>query len=181
MAAPGLDEISTTTLRNRKMDKKLGAKASADVHKSGTHVPEKDFNTKKKETKAAGTGKPEKGSLAVVAKLPMPTGKSTPEAGAKTWEGSSEDWSSDYRGAKRKGISSDQWEGSAEDRISDNAGERRMKAAEPEKEAPSYKRGGSAFDNKPKTSHGFGHATANHDGKHRLSGHSGAHRIGKKR
>jgi len=181
MAAPGLNEISTTTLRNRKMDKKLGAKASADVKKSGTHVPEKDFNSKKKETAAAGTGKLEKGSLAVVAKLPMPTGKSTPEAGAKTWEGSAEDWSSDYRGAKRKGISTSDWEGSAADRLSDNAGERKMKAVEPEKEAPNYKRGGSAFDNKPKTTHGFGHTTAQNDGHHRLSGHSGAHRIGKKR
>jgi len=163
------------------MDKKLSAKASADVKKSGTHVPEKDFNSKKKETAAAGTGKPEKGSLAVVAKLPVATGKSLPEAGAKTWEGSAEDWSSDYRGAKRKGISSDQWENSAEDRLSDNAGERKMKASEPAKEGPDYKRGVSAFDNKPKTSHGFGHATAQNDGHHRLSGHSGAHRIGKKR
>ncbi len=181
MAVPGLNEISTTTFRNRKMDKKLGAKAAADVHKSGTHVPEKDFNTKKKETKAAGTGKPEKGSLAVVAKLPVETGKSTPEAGAKTWEGSSEDWSSDYRQAKRKGISTDQWEGSAADRLSDNAGERKMKAAEPEKEVSGYKQGVSAFDNKPKTSHGFGHTAIQNDGHHRLSGHSGAHRIGKKR
>ena len=42
--SPGLNEITTTTLRNRKMaDKALGKKASADIAKSGTHVPEKDF------------------------------------------------------------------------------------------------------------------------------------------
>jgi len=156
------------------MDKKLGAKATADIHKSGTHVPDKDFGTKKKESKAAGTGKPEKGSLASAAAGTDATEK-------KSWGGSPEDWVSDYRESKRKGISSDQWEDSASDRLSDNAGERKMKAESEKSEAPEYKSGGGAFTNKPKTSHGFGHTAVNHDGHHRMSGHSGAHRIGKKR
>lgn len=188
MGAPGLNEIATTTLRNRKMDKKLGAKAAADVKKSGTHVPEKDFSSKKKEVKAAGTGKPEKGSAATAMSLPMATGKSTPEAGVnitekKSWQGSPEDWRQDYHESKRKGISSEQWEDSPSDRLSDNAGERKMNAHASEKvhEAPDYKSGVSAFGNKSKTSHGFGHTAANHDGHLRNSGHGSAHRIGKKR
>src|SRR5258708_7906425 len=125
MTSPGLDEISTTTQRNRKM-KKSGAKAAiADVHKTGTHVPEKDFSSKKKEVAAVGTGKPEKGSLAVAKSLPTETGKSTPEAGGakdltppkKTWEGSPEDWSADYRAAKRRGKTVAEYEDSYHDRV----------------------------------------------------------------
>jgi hypothetical protein len=196
MAAPGLDEIATTTQRSRTMKfRKAGESANAkaafkDVAKSGTHVPAKDFSSKKKEVAAAGTGKPEKGSLAVAKSLPTETGKSTPEAGGskdlaapkKTWDGSPEDWSSDYKQSRRKGISVDQWEDSPSDRLSDNAGERKLRADESDKvqHVPEYKQGISAFANRPKEAHGFGHPSSARDGHLRNSGHSGAHRIGKK-
>lgn len=165
------------------MDKnKSGVKAALKTAQSGTPVPEKDFSSKKKIAKAAGSGKAEKGSAAVAAKLPTEAATSTPVPSEKKWEGSPEDWQKDYAASRRKGISVDQYEDSASDRISDNAGERRMKADEENKvqHAPEYRRGVSAFSNAPKQSHGFGHPTSARDGHLRNSGHSGAHRIGKK-
>lgn len=182
MASPGLDEITTTTLRNRKMGK-TASKATADVHKSGTHVPEKDFSSTKKEAAAAGTGGTKKGSLTVANSLPAPTATDTPVAPKKAWEGSSEDWSADYNASKRRGISVADHEDSARDRISDAAGERRMTADDSSKPqtAPGYKQGVSAFSNTPKAAHGFGHPASAKQGHLRCSGHGGAHQIGKKK
>lgn len=158
--------------------------AIADVHKTGTHVPEKDFSSKKKEAAAAGTGGTKKGSLTVAKSLPTESATSTPVAPEKkSWEGSSEDWSADYNASKRRGISVADHEDSARDRISDAAGERRMSADDSEKPqtAPGYKQGVSAFANSPKTAHGFGHPSSARDGHLRNSGHGGAHRIGHKK
>jgi len=101
------------------------------------------------------------------------------------YEGSSQDWTSDYNASRRKGISTEQYENSAEDRIADKAGEKRMrdkhgdKAAAPE--AGSYTAGASAFKNPPKTSHGYGHTGSQRDGHLRHSGHAGAHQLGKRK
>ncbi len=182
MAAPGLDEITTTTLRNRKMAKG-SPKAALKTAQTGTEVPAKDFSSKKKETAAAGTGKPEKGSAAVAKALPTESANSATVAPVKkTWEGSSEDWSADYSAAKRRGISTEDHEDSARDRISDAAGDRKFAADESEKiqHVPEYKKGVSAYSNSPKASHGFGHPASARDGHLRNSGHSSAHRIGKK-
>lgn len=183
MASPGLDEITTTTLRNRKMDK-TPSKAIATVHKTGTHVPEKDFSSKKKEAAAAGTGGTKKGSLTTAKALPTEQANSAPEAPVKkSWEGSSEDWSSDYKAAKQRGISVADHEDSARDRLSDAAGERRMAADDSDKPqtAPGYKQGVSAFSNAPKTAHGFGHPPSARQGHLRCSGSSGAHQLGKRK
>ncbi len=177
------------------MAKSGASKAIADVHKSGTHVPEKDFSSKKKQT-AADSGGAKKGSLAKAKSLPTEKANSAPVASdpkphqTKTyWEGSSEDWSSDYAGAKRKGQTVQQYEDSARDRLEDAAGERRMKADDSLKEddsrevqhAPDYKQGVSAFSNRPKSSSGFGHPPSACHGALRCSGHSGAHQVGKKK
>lgn len=87
MASPGLNEITTTTLRNRTMDKKefgpkkpaeeAGDKAALKTAQSGTPVAESDFSPKAKEELAAG-GDPDKGSMATTNKLPMPAGNSAP-------------------------------------------------------------------------------------------------------
>lgn len=182
MASPGLNEITTTTQRNRKMgkDKALASKAIKDVHKSGTHVPEKDFSTAKKE-KAAAKGKG--GSMTKAASLPMPSAVSTPVTSEnKKYEGSGEDWRQDYMGAKKKGITSEEYEDSARDRVEDAAGEKRMRAdsdgQKDDKETSNYHKGVSAFSNSPKSAHGFRGQTK--DGHHRNSGHPGAHRIGKR-
>jgi len=100
----------------------------------------------------------------------------------KKYEGSSEDWSADYHGARRQGKSVEQYEDSPRDRLADNAGERRFKGKDDpdEVKASGYKSGASAFTNHPKTSHGFGHGASHRDGHLRNSGHSGAHRIGRK-
>ena len=167
-----------------KKSESSNAKAGLKVAQTGTPVPEKDFSSKKKEAKAAGNGKSEKGSAATAKSLPMPTATSPPVAPEKkTWEGSSEDWSKDYNASKRKGMTVEQYEDTAEDRVSDAAGERRMKADESDKvqHAPEYKKGVSAFANQPKASHGFGHPTSARDGHLRNSGHGGAHRIGKRK
>lgn len=160
-------------------------KSIKDVHKSGTHVPAKDFSPKAKEAKATGNGKPEKGSAAVAAALPQPAATSTPVPKGK-WEDSGKDWSQDYNDSKRRGKTTDEYEGSAHDRIADAAGDRRMEADETKSESYSgptsegYKRGVPAFSNSPKASHGFGHPSSARDGHLRNSGHSSAHRIGKK-
>lgn len=182
MASPGLDEITTTTLRNRSMKDKAGSKAALKTAQSGTPVPETDFSPKKKEVKAAGTGKPEKGSLAVAKSLPTETATSTPVPAKKQWEGSSEDWSADYNAAKRRGKTTADYEDSPHDRIADAAGEKRMAGDDSDKvqTAPAYKKGVSAFSNSPKVSHGYGHPASAKDGHLRNSGHSSAHRIGKK-
>jgi hypothetical protein len=155
---------------------------------TGTHVPEKDFSTKAKTKAADGSGKPEKGSLATGSKLPTEGASSSPvpekvTEPKKVWEGSTEDWSKDYKEAKRKGISTEQWEDSAGDRISDAAGEKKFRDDDSDKvqHAPEYKKGVSAFANSPKTSHGFGHPASARDGHLRNSGHSSAHRLGKKK
>ena len=158
--------------------------AHKDVIKSGTHVPAKDFNSSKKEDKAAKGGK-----IASLKKSKGETATSAPVASVtpvqpdvRKYEGSSEDWSADYSAAKRRGKTVADYEGSAHDRIADAAGERKFKAEESSKvqHAPEYKQGVAAFANRPKAAHGFGHASSAHDGHLRNSGHSGAHRIGKK-
>jgi hypothetical protein len=191
MASPGLNEITTTTLRNRKMKDKAGPKDALKSAQSGTHVPEKDFSSKKAQAKATGNGKPEKGSMAVAKSLPTEKATSAPvasdpkphEVDVKKYQGSSEDWSQDWRGGKRKGMSAEDYDGTAKDRVEDAAGQRRFDADESEKvqHVPEYKKGVSAFNNSPKTSHGFGHPSSAKDGHLRNSGHSGAHRIGKKK
>lgn len=148
---------------------KDGAKALKDIHKSGTHVPEKDFSSSKKVAAAASGGK--KGSLITAEPYKEPEG----------YEGSMKDWSDDRRQAQAKGMSSDRWEDSAGDRIADKAGEKNLKAADKPKEASDYKPGVAAFSNSPKSSHGFGHGDGQKQGHLRTSGHSGAHQIGKKR
>jgi|ERR1700722_1017332 len=161
----------------------VGDKAALKTAQSGTPVPGKDFSSAKKESKAAGNGKPEKGSAAVAKALPTESATSTPvPSEPKKWEGSVEDWSADYNAAKRRGISVADHEDSARDRISDAAGERRMAADESNKikHVPEYKKGVSAYSNAPKASHGFGHPASARDGHLRCSGHSGAHRLGKK-
>src|ERR1700679_2379189 len=107
MASPGIDEITTTTLRNRKMgSKKANEKDALKTAQSGAPVPAKDFSSSKKEDKAAkGSG----GSLSKAQSLPVPTATDTP-VGKDKWEGSTEDWKSDYTGAKRKGISTADYE-----------------------------------------------------------------------
>lgn len=183
MASPGLDEITTTTLRNRKMDsKKPNAKGALKSAQAGTPVPEKDFSSKKKEAKA---DKPSsKGSMGTAASLPVPTAASTPAPTENKYEGSFKDMMQDSAAARRKGITADQYEGSPADRLADNAGEKRMREDDSSK-APDhpggYKQGVSAFSNTPKVSHGFGHPGSAKDGHLRNSGHSGAHRIGKKK
>ena len=167
-----------------KKSESSNAKAGLKVAQTGTPVPAKDFSSKKKEAKAAGNGKSEKGSAAVAKALPTESATSTPVATEKkTWEGSSEDWSKDYNASKRKGITVEQYEDSAEDRISDAAGERKFRSDDSDKvqHAPEYKQGVSAFANRPKASHGYGHPTSARDGHLRNSGHSGAHRLGKKK
>lgn len=166
---------------------KSGKKAIADVHKTGTHVPEKDFSSSKKVAAAAGTGGTKKGSMTTAKSLPKPTATDTPVASEpKKWEGSSQDWSSDYNAAKRRGVSVADHNDSARDRLSDAAGEARMKSeqSEPNEYGPStestYVKGRGAFSNPPKTSHGFGHPSSARDGHLRNSGHGGAHRLGKK-
>lgn len=169
-----------------KKDSTANSKAGLKTAQTGTEVPAKDFSSKGKEAKAAGNGKPEKGSAAVAAKLPTESGTSTPVPTDKKWEGSHEDWKQDYSDSKRRGKTTAEYEGSAHDRIADAAGERRMKADEDKSEsyakpAPSgHTQGTPAFKNSPKAAHGFGHPTSARDGHLRCSGHSGAHRIGKK-
>lgn len=163
------------------------SKAGTKVAQSGTPVPAKDTSSKAKETKAAGNGKPEKGSMAVVSKLPTESATSTPVPAKKDWEGSSEDWRQDYSAAKRKGISSSDYEDTASDRIADVAGERRMAADESKSDeyspraSSSHYRGIPASKNSPKNAHGFGHPTSARDGHLRNSGVAGAHRIGAKK
>jgi hypothetical protein len=181
MASPGLDEITTTTLRNRKMGKdKAGAKDALKVAQSGTPVPAGDASSKSTKDKAAkGSG----GSLSKVQSLPQPTATDTP-VGKDKWEGSAKDWQSDYAGAKRKGISTADYEDTASDRLADNAGQRRMESEDgtkAETHPSGYRQGVSAFSNTPKVSHGFGHPASARDGHLRCSGHSGAHQIGKKK
>jgi hypothetical protein len=157
---------------------KQGPKEALKEAKSGTPVAEKNFNSKKKEAKAAGsnTASAKKGSMTVALALPMAT-----DDGGK-YEGSYKDSAEDYHAAKRKGISSDDWENSARDRVADQAGEKRMRDDESAKvhDAPRHTPGVSAFANRPKASHGFGHPAHARDGHLRNSGHSGAHRLGKK-
>lgn len=171
------------------MDKnKSGEKNALKTAQSGTEVPQKDYSSKNKESKASSGGK---GGSAVLAKsLPTEKANSAPVASdpkphevKKTWEGSPEDWTSDYRQAKRKGISVDQWEDSPSDRLSDNAGERKMKSDDSDtvKHAPEYKQGVSAYSNSPKASHGFGHPASARQGHLRMSGSSSAHCIGRKK
>jgi hypothetical protein len=172
------------------MDKK-GSRAALKVAQSGTPVPQKDFSSKKKESKAAGTSGGSKGSMSVANNLPMPTANKAPEAGVKvtepkkTWEGSPEDWQKDYSESRRKGMKVSDYEDTASDRLSDNAGERRMQAEDSKADKPaaneSYKRGTPAFSNSPKTAHGFGHPSSARDGHLRNSGHPQAHRLGKKK
>lgn len=184
MASPGLDEITTTTTRNRKMGKKSGAKDALKVAQSGTPVPAGDASTKKKIDAAAGTVGTAKGSMTMAKSLPVPTATDTPVAKEK-WEGSHEDWKADYAGSKRRGISTDDYEDTPHDRISDAAGERRMSAEEDSKKAIAhpggYKKGVGAFSNTPKSSHGYGHPASARQGNLRCSGHSGAHQLGKKK
>ena len=101
------------------------------------------------------------------------------------YEGSHHDMMEDYATARRRGISVEDYEDSARDRIQDNAGEKRMRGKHDAKAAiknePSYKAGKSAFTNRPKVSHGFGHKETQKQGHLRLSGTSGAHRIGSKK
>ena len=158
------------------------AKDALKVAQSGTPVPAKDASSAKKEAKAAKGG-----PIANLAKSKGEMATSTPVASApepkKTWEGSSEDWSADYNAAKRRGKSTADYEDSAHDRIADAAGEKRMRADDSDKvqAAPQYKKGVSAFQNKPKAAHSFGHPPSARDGHLRTSGHSGAHQIGKKK
>jgi hypothetical protein len=156
-------------------------KAIADVHKSGTHVPPKDFSSRKKEAAAAGTGGTKKGSLTIANSLPMPNASDTPVE--KRYEGSSEDWSADYREAKRRGQSTSDYEDSARDRVADVSGQRRMDAEDTKAETDTseHYRGKPAFQNKPKASHGFGHSASQRDGHLRTSGNSQAHQIGKRK
>lgn len=158
--------------------------ALKDIQKSGTHVPEKDFSSAKKE-KAADKG-PKKGggSMSKAASLPMPAAVVTPiPSENKKYEGSAEDWRQDYVGAKKKGITTEEYEGSARDRIQDAAGEKRMRADGESNAAmqnsTDYKKGAGANSNTPKASHSFRGGTR--DGHHRLSGHPQAHRIGRKK
>jgi hypothetical protein len=166
--------------------KKVPTKAIADVHKTGTHVPEKDFSSSKKIAAAAGTGGSTKGSMTSTKKLGSEKATSTPVSSepvdARKYDGSSEDWSSDYHVAKRRGISVSDHEDSARDRVADVAGQRRFDADESKniQHVSGYKKGVSAFSNKPKTSSGFGHPPSACDGHLRCSGHSSAHRIGKR-
>jgi hypothetical protein len=101
------------------------------------------------------------------------------------YENSHHDFMEDYSTARRRGISVEDHEDSARDRIADKAGEKHLRDKSNAKAAiknePSYKAGQSAFANRPKTSHGFGHTGAQRQGHLRNSGHSGAHQIGKKR
>lgn len=167
---------------------KDGAKAIKDVHKSGTHVPEKDFSSSKKVAAAASGGK--KGSLTAgkPAKADSTTVKGVMAHDVsykepQGYEGSMKDWSDDHRQAKAKGMSSEQWEDSPRDRLADKAGEKTMREddkAKP-KDAPGYKAGVSAFSNSPKTAHGFGHSGSQKQGHLRTSGNSGAHQIGKRK
>ena len=165
------------------MKDKAGPKAALKTAQTGTPVPSKDFSSAKKESKAAGNGKPEKGSAATAKGLPVPAAASTPVETDKKYEGSAADWSQDYRGAKAKGMTSEQYEGTAKDRIEDAAGQKRLNADDSDKvqHAPDYKKGVSAFSNTPKSAHGFGHPTSARDGHLRMSGHSGSHRLGKKK
>jgi hypothetical protein len=162
-----------------------GVKNALKSAQAGTPVPAKDFSPKKKEAKAAGNGKPEKGSMKLAAILPVETAKSTPVPTESKWEGSAEDWSQDYSAAKRRGKSTADYEDSAHDRIADAAGERRMKADESKSQEydvhSSYKRGTPAMSNSPKAAHGFGHTGSQCQGHLRCSGSAGAHQIGKKK
>lgn len=181
MAAPGLDEITTTTLRNRKMDfKKSEPKDALKVAQSGTPVPAKDFSPKAKEAKADEPSA--KGSMTKANNLPMPTATVTPVSNEpKKYEGSYEDMRQDSTAARRKGISTSDYEGSAADRLADAAGERRMKTEDSSVSTTSHRPGTSASANAPKAAHGFGHPASARDGHLRHSGHGGAHRIGRKK
>lgn len=165
---------------------KQGSKAAVKEAQSGVPVSEKNYSSKKKEGAAAGTSGTKKGSLTFAKSLPVETGSSTPVPSKNKYEGSSKDWSQDYAGAKRLGMSTSDYEDSARDRVADVAGERRMAADESktneyEVHGSQHKRGVPAFANPPKNSHGFGHPTSARDGHLRNSGNSSAHRIGKKR
>jgi hypothetical protein len=176
MANPGLSEIVTTT-------NKSGVKKALKKAQAGVPVPEKAFSSEAKEKAAAGTGGTKKGSPTFAKSLPTETGSSTPVSQKKNWENSSEDWSADYRQARRRGQSTDDYEDSARDRISDVAGQRRMNEEESkaaDEHGGTHYRGKPAFANPPKSAHGFGHTASNRDGQLRKSGHPGAHQIGKK-
>lgn len=154
------------------------AKTALKTAQMGTPVAEKNTTPAKTQAKAAGSGKPEKGSMAVAKSLPTENANSKP---VSSYENSFEDWKADRVGAARKGITPEQWEDSASDRISDKAGAKRMRDDEAAKGSPAgYTPGVSAFKNSPKVTHGFGHKSSQHDGPLRNSGHSNAHRIGKK-
>lgn len=151
------------------MSKTSGAKDGLKVAQTGTPVPAKDFSTPAKGAKAAGK----------MSTAPDPI--TAPEP--KKYQGSGEDYAQDYNDSRRRGKSSADYEDSAHDRITDKARGRQMMATQSTSAdaATDYKPGNSHFYNKPKSSHGFGHASGNHDGKLRNSGHSCAHRIGKKK
>ena len=105
------------------------------------------------------------------------------EESAHKYEGSSKDWSDDYREAKRRGQSTEDYEGSARDRIADNAGQKRLDDKEGDesiKHPEGYKQGVAAYSNRPKAAHGYGHSASQRDGHLRRSGVAGAHQIGKK-
>ena len=89
-------------MKFREKGSSANEKAGTKVAQTGTPVPAKDFSSKKKEAKAAGNGKPEKGSAAVAKSLPTESATSNPVPAPKDkWEGSSKDWSADYAAAKR--------------------------------------------------------------------------------
>jgi hypothetical protein len=103
----------------------------------------------------------------------------------KGYENSGADWNQDRRDADRRHMTTSEYEDSAHDRVADKAGEKRMRDKDADakvmKNETTYKKGGSAFSNTPKSAHGFGHKTEHKKGHLRMSGHAGAHQVGKKK
>lgn len=168
MAAPGLDEIATTTQRNRSMKEvpKTKAGKAAKVEKTMHEFKKGDLHSGSK------TGPKVKSREQAVAIALNQAGESKYDRSAH-WKGNPGFPSSSEAGQSPP----------PETYRSHEMREGEVMGGGYEKHEAMEKAAGAPHSSKasPLKAHGFGHTGSQRQGHHRLSGHSGAHRIGSKR